>query len=96
VAYEVDVRAVQGELEKLPSTMRLSIELKLRSIARFAELTPPPDPTFLLLEGIDPATVFRFEIYGYRLSYEVDIPGQVVRALRLSRNAVKAAKTKAG
>ncbi len=85
MAFDVDVRLVESELEALPTPVRLQLELKLKSLAKFAELTPPPAPAFLLLEGIDPATVFRFDLAGYRVRYEVDPDGRVLRALRISK-----------
>jgi hypothetical protein len=79
--YAVDLRSVRHELAAVPVSARLQIELKLAQIAQFAGLTPPPSPTFLRLQGIDPAEVFRFESGGYRVHYEVDVDGLTVRAL---------------
>jgi len=85
MAYDVDLRLVSKALEALPAAARLEIELKLRSVAKFADLTPPPSVAFLLLEGIDPASVFRFEVAGYRVRYEVDADAKVVRVMRVRR-----------
>lgn len=85
MGYEVDQRAVAQALSSLPTSVRLQIELKLRAVAKFADLTPPPSVAFLLLWGIDPAAVFRFEVAGYRVDYEVDPDAPVLRATRVRR-----------
>ena len=90
MAYEVDTRAVSWELERLTPAVRVTIELKLKSVAKFAELTPPPSIEFLLLEGIDPATVFRFDLGGLRVRYEIDPDAKVLRVLRITRVAASA------
>ena len=92
MAYAVDLRLVSRTLEALPASARLQIELKLRQVAKFADLTPPPSAAFLLLEGIDPATVFRFDLAGFRVRYEIDGDASVVRVMRV-RRLVSAAAT---
>src|SRR5207244_4516202 len=71
--YVVDVRPVRSALEALPMGLRLQVEVKLSQIAQFANLTPPPSPMFLRLEGIDPEAVFRFEVGGIRVNFDVDV-----------------------
>lgn len=82
MSYSIDARHIQPQLEALPLATRVTIELKLKDVARFAGLNPPPSPIFLMLEGLDPISIFRFEVHGVRVSYEVDVDAQVVRATR--------------
>src|SRR5256885_5204517 len=86
-AYEIDTRGVRGQLDALPLAVRMQVEVRLSQIAQFAGLTPPPSAMFLRLEGIDPESVFRFEIAGLRVNYEVDTDGRVVRALKVATAA---------
>jgi mRNA-degrading endonuclease RelE of RelBE toxin-antitoxin system len=90
MAYEVDSRVVAQVLESMPTSARLQVELKLRAVAKFADLTPPPSMAFLLFWGIDPSTVFRFEVAGYRVDYEVDPDALVVRVMRVRRQSAAA------
>lgn len=85
MSYSIDARSVQAQLEALPLAMRVTIELKLKEVARFAGLNSLPSPIFLMLEGIDSVTIFRFEVHGLRVTYEFDADVQVVRATRICR-----------
>ena len=84
MSYSIDARQIQGQLAALPLATRVTIELRLKEVARFAGLNPPPSPLFLMMEGLDPVSIFRFEVHGVRVSYEFDVEAQVVRARRAS------------
>ena len=85
MSYSIDARRVGPQLLALPAATRIAVELKLKEVARFAALTPPPSPVFLMLEGIDPMNIFRVEVEGVRVNYVVDAEGEVVRATSVSR-----------
>lgn len=87
MAFSIDLRAVETQLEQLAPATRIAIRLSLEEVARFAGLSPPPSPVFLLLEGIDPTTVFRVEVHGLRVGYEFDLDASVLRVTRIGKVA---------
>jgi mRNA-degrading endonuclease RelE of RelBE toxin-antitoxin system len=84
MAYHLDLSAVAAALKALSPGLRAQLELKLATVARFAELTPPPSSSFLRREGIDPETVFRFEVGGYWVRYEVEPEAKLLRVVQVA------------